>query len=196
MPHMSSLGLFEILLAVAGVVALGLLRSNAMPSSLFWAVGIGSITLAAALGALFHAGFGALKPAYDTTAGLALTVGIVALVFGALFSLLIHVGPGIALAVTAAAVILLVVLASGGLPRPDLMPVLAAIALGLIALLGFRGRPRAARWLLLGVAAAALAALGREGALGFLRLHPLNLYHLFLAGALLCFGLTARTAGR
>lgn len=184
-----------LILAIAALVALGLLRHGELPAALFWALGLGLIAAMATAGAFAFAGLEAARAPHIFLTGLAANVGSFGLLLAGLFSFFFRLPGILGLLVAALAVALLIAVGIGVVPTFGLgMPAIAAIGLALTALVGLRIRPHAASWLLAGVAAAALAEAGRSGLLGGLPVHPLDLYHLLLALAVLGFGLAARHA--
>ncbi|MCW5731574.1 MAG: hypothetical protein KIT20_12510 [Alphaproteobacteria bacterium] len=184
-----------LVLAIAALVALGLLRHGELPAALFWALGLGLIAAMASVGAAAFAGLEAARGPHLFLTGLAANVGSFGLLLAGLFSFFLRLPGTLGLLVAALAVALLIAVGIGVVPTFGLgMPAIAAIGLGLTGLVGLRIRPRAATWLLAGVAAAVLAEAGRNGLMAGLPIHPLDLYHLLLALAVLGFGLTARHA--
>lgn len=192
---MSSFVLCELVLAIAALAALGLVRRSHLPASLFWAIGFGLIMASAVLGILAFAGVTAVREAHLYMTRLAAGVGSVALLLAALFAFLVRVGGSLALFVTALAVALLIATGIGAVPSFGLgLPAIAMIGLLIIALVSLGRHPRAASWLLAGVAFAVLAEIARQGLLHAFPVHPTNLYHLMLAISVCCLGLAARDA--
>ena len=188
--------LAEIILCVAGLAAIAMIRNGPSPAALFWAVGIGTVAVAALFGALVYLGVDRAMRPYDLMSGLASGVGLVALVLGGLFGLVLPPPQqSWRLLVAALAVALLTVIGLRGLPTFGVPLILLALgAMLIIALIGLKTRPAAARWLLAALAVSFLAEGARRGYLGVVRLRPNELHHFMLAGALLCFGQTARHA--
>jgi len=188
-----SLVVTEIVLTLAGLGALNQVRRGQLPASLFWAVGIGTITLAAFAGAIRFAGFEPAREPYLLLSRIAGTAGVASLLFAGVFSLIWRPAGTLALLVTAFAVGLLIFAGLGFLPTFGLgLGAVAMIGLVLCALVAMRSRRRAATWTLIAVALAAVAEAARLGFFRALPIGPADLYHLLLAIALVCFGVVAR----
>lgn len=186
----------EVVLALACAIAIGLCSRTRLPSGLFWAIGFALIGITAGLGALRLAGFEGVRPAHLFFNGLSASVGGAALLLGALFGVVLRLGPGLAAVAAAAGGAALLAVGLGLVPdfgQP--LAVLALIGMIVVALIGLKTSRTAAFWLVAGIVLAAAAEFARQGRLGPLPIGPYDLYHLLLAGMALSFGMGAKSHG-
>ena len=186
----------EVVLALACAIAIGLCSRTRLPSGLFWAIGFALIGITAGLGALRLAGFEGVRPAHLFFNGLSASVGGAALLLGALFGVVLRLGPGLAAGAAAAGGAALLAVGLGLVPdfgQP--LAVLALIGMIVVALIGLKTSRTAAFWLVAGIVLAAAAEFARQGRLGPLPIGPYDLYHLLLAGMALSFGMGAKSHG-
>lgn len=186
----------EVVLALACGAAIGLCSRSRLPSGLFWAIGFALIGITAGLGALRLAGFEAVRPVHLFFNGLAASVGGAALLFGALFGVVLRLGPGLGAVAAAAGGAALLAVGLGLLPDFGQAPAtLALIGMVIVALIGLKTSRTAAFWLFAGIGLAASAEFARQGRLGPLPIGPYDLYHLLLAAMAASFGMGAKSHG-
>ncbi len=186
----------ELALALACGAAIGLSSRTRLPAGLFWAIGFALIGITAGLGALRLAGIEVVRPAHLFFNGLAATVGSAALLLGALFGVVLRLGPTLGVVAAAAGGAALLAVGLDLLPDLGQAPAtLALIGMVVVALIGLKTSRQAAFWLFAGIGLAAAAEFARQGRLGPLPIGPYDLYHLLLAGMATSFGMAAKSHG-
>lgn len=180
---------------LGGAFCLFLVARSPVPAALFWGIGaVLHVAVAAAeLAALI--GWSGLAGLEADLRYLAAGLGFAGLALGAVFSLIIPPGSKRLTLFTGIGIAIAIAVAADRLPIGALpLPLILLGILLLAVLIGLRHRPVPARWLLIGVLAAALAELARYRYLGFVPIAPASLSRICFGFALAAFGLTASRA--
>jgi hypothetical protein len=166
-----------------------------LPAALFWGVGCGLQAALAAVELADRLGLPGLAGFQPVLRFHSLTLGGLALAFGALLGLILPPGTKRISLITGIGLALLGAVAAERLPLFHLpMPLIVLGVLMLAVLIGLRHRPAPARWLLVGTLLLALAELARHRYLGGLPLAPEDASRVFAGLGFLCCGLTARAS--
>jgi len=177
----------EALLVVLGLVGAWGARRAPSPARLYWLLGIGTIVLAAAVGALEYAGL-RVEGVHAVLVDLSMVVGIAGLLAGALSTFWVTV-PSLPFAG--------LIFAGLAAVRFGLGTAWQGLAMLGIALAGLAARSRNPRGAALAFAGVLVLAVGQPLS-GFLpeagAFEPMDGFHLALGVALLCLGLAAGSA--
>lgn len=178
-----------------GILCLILVARSTLPAALFWGVGAILHTALAAVEFADLLDLSAFVGLEGDVRYLAFTAGLLALAFGAVFSLVLPPGSKRITLLTGIALALLIAAAADRLPLGKLPLPLILLGILLVAtVVGLRHRPAPARWLLVATLLLALAELGRHGYLGFLPAAPGSIARICFGVALAACGMTAYRA--
>lgn len=178
-----------------GIAGLILISRSPLPAALFWGVGV--LLFTAVAGAEFTSalGWSAFTGLEGDLRYLALSLGLVALALGGVFSLVIPPGSKRLTLFTGIGLAVLIAVAADRLPIGILpLPMIVLGVLLLAALTGLRYRPVPGRWLLLATFCMAMAELARYRYLSFVPIPAPALAKIALGLALVGFGATAHKA--
>lgn len=186
---MNTLVIFELVLVLSAIISLLMMRRTYFPMNLFWGVGVVSIGLAAALGALVYGGFGSIKPYHTLATQYAGSIGIASFALAAIggaFAPLFHKAGWwiVLIAITSLAAVLLF----------DVWKLSEEVRYGVVGLLGLVGlyrvtmQPNPGFFLFLGVVLLIGAGLGASWIATQVGLDQTNVYHMMIALSVLSFG--------
>ncbi|MEP3247817.1 MAG: hypothetical protein ABJN40_07165 [Sneathiella sp.] len=186
---MNTLVLFEVGLVISCLIALILMRRTYFPMNLFWAVGVVTVGVAAALGALVYSGFSDLKTYHNQVSLFAGSIGIACFALaavGGVFARQFHEAGWWVVLTAIIALIGVLLFDSWQLPEAGRYGVVGILAIA--ALYRLIVQSSSGLFIVIGVVFLVAAGLASGWVADLASMQRLNVYHTLLSLSVLSFG--------